>query len=380
MNNPRGSLKAILLLGICILFLTSIAISQEKNNTLKIKIEGMKYDQLCLRIGLDNGKLLAIDGQSENKKDWTFSYPDSVYERMKYKFLFVKDPDSVMHRLAFKVMSNSDTLKFGELSFERNHSVINLQYEKTTITAKSWQSHNKTYRSDLFSVKDPVDHQLLAVGKCITSSYSMFDSESLTYEQNFQNYINLTKEFPYAEFGIATLSQTLTRYKSKEDVRKIFSCFNYEMQNSFHGKRISAYINDQTFKNSVLRSWNSDENELIVKDTSKYTLVLFSASWCAPCHELIPILKEIYKDHMNKLDMVYVSLDEPATVENWKKMMKEEHIPWRSLIAVDEVKKIRDKYFVEGVPYSILVYPGGHMEKLNVRYKEEVEKLYKMLQ
>jgi thiol-disulfide isomerase/thioredoxin len=108
-------------------------------------------------------------------------------------------------------------------------------------------------------------------------------------------------------------------------------------------------------------------------------LVLFSASWCAPCHAQIPILREIYKDHSAKLDMVYVSLDEPTTVENWKKMMKAEQIPWRSLMAIEEVKRIKEKYYVEGIPLSILVYPGGHMENIDVRHKEELDKLYKTL-
>ncbi|MCX6220436.1 MAG: thioredoxin-like domain-containing protein [Bacteroidia bacterium] len=372
-------IKALISISL-IVCLTSNIYSQEKNNILKIKIEGMKYNQLCLRIGLDNGKLLAIDGQSENKQDWIFSYPDSVYEKMKYKFLFVKDPDSIMHRLAFKVMSNRDTLKFGEFSFKRNCSVINLQYMKTTITAKSWQTQNKTYISDLFSVKDPIDPQLMAVGKCLTYGYSMFAYDSLTDKQRFQKYINLVKEFPYSEYAISMLSGTLTRYQTKDDVRKIFSCFNEDVRNSYYGKKVSAYITDETFKNSVLRSWNSEVNESIIIDTTKYTLVLFSASWCAPCHELIPILKEIYKDQLGKLDMVYISIDESATVENWKEMMKEEHIPWRSLMAVDSIKEIRDKYFVEGVPYSILVYPDGRMGKINVRHKEEVDKLYKLLQ
>jgi thiol-disulfide isomerase/thioredoxin len=379
MNNYKGFLKTILLLGFCLLFLTSIANSQEKNNILKIKIEGMKYDQLCLRIGLDNGKLLAIDGQSENKKDWTFSYPDSIYEKMKYKFLFIKDPDSVMHRLAFKLVVSRDTLKFGEFSFSRNHSIVNLQYVKTTITPKSWESHNKTYISDLFSIQAPIDPQLMAVGKCITSGYSMFAYDSLTDKQRFQKYIDLVKEFPYSEYAISMLSGTLTRYQSKDDVQKIFSCFNKDVQNSYYGKKISAYINVETFKNSVLHSWNSEANESIVKDATKYTLVLFSASWCAPCHAQIPILREIYKDHSAKLDMVYVSLDEPTTVENWKKMMKAEQIPWRSLMAIDEVKRIKEKYYVEGIPLSILVYPGGHMENIDVRHKEELDKLYKTL-
>jgi len=343
-------------------------------------IEGMKYDQLCLKIGLDNGKLFAIDGQSENKKDWTFSYPDSIYEKMRYKFLSIKGPDTISHIILFTALSKKDTLKkFGEFSFKRNNGLINLRYIKTTITEKSWQSNNKTSIRDIFFVKNPVDPQLMAVGTGMTTHFSMFDSDTLTYEQNFRKYLGFAKEFPYSEYAIAMLSQTLTRYQTKDDIRKIFSCFTKDVQNSYYGKKISAYISNNKFSNSVLPSWNSGLGEKIVNDSTKYTLVLFSASWCAPCHELIPILREIYKDQMNKLDMVYISIDQPETVEKWKKMMKEEQIPWRSLIAVDDIKKIRNKYFVEGVPYSILVYPGGHMEKINLRHKEEVDNLYKQL-
>jgi thiol-disulfide isomerase/thioredoxin len=346
---------------------------------LRINIEGKTYEQLCLRIGLDDGTLCAFDGKSENNQDWTFLYPDSVYEKMKYKFLFVKEPDSISHRLAFSAISNKDTLGFGEFSFKKRASVINLRYMKTIIVEKSFQTNNKTFIQDIFFVNAPVDPQLLAVGKCMTSNYSMFAYDSLTNDQRFEKYISLTKEFPYSEYAIAMLSQTLTRYQSKEDVQKIFSCFNKEVQNSYFGKKISAYIAEKTFKNSVLPSWNNGVSESIVKDTTKFTLVLFSASWCAPCHEQIPILKDIYKDQSGKLDMVYISMDEPETVENWKKMMREEPIPWRSLLAVDNTMKIKERYYVQGIPYSILVYPDGHMEDINVRQKNSLDKLYKIL-
>jgi thiol-disulfide isomerase/thioredoxin len=292
--------------------------------------------------------------------------------------LYVKEPDSIVHRLGFSMLLNNDTLKSGDFSFD-DKSIIKLKYMKTSFRLKAPPFGYKTSVTDMFYVQDPIEPQLLALAKCITSGYSMFAYDTLTNEQRFQKYIRLTKEFPYSRYAIALISSTLTRYKSKDDVRKIFTCFNKDVQNSYYGKKISAYFTNETFKNSVLWSWNSDVKESIVKDTTKYTLVLFSASWCAPCHAQIPILREIYKDQMNKLDMVYISIDQPETIDNWKKMMKDEHIPWRSLMAVDEVKRIKEKYFVEGIPLSILVSPGGHMENIDVRHKVELDQLYQLL-
>ena len=367
-----------LITSILILHLTSSVYSQEKNNILRINIEGKKYEQLSLKIILDEEKSFKVEGQSQNKQNWSFSCPDSICEKQKYMHMSVKEPDSIVHIIVFNLLSNSDTLKFRDFYFN-NESLINLKYMNTSIRLKVPEFGYKTLIVDSYLVQEPIDPQLLAAGKCVTSHYSMFAYDSLTNDQRFEKYISLTKEFPYSKCAIAKLSETLTRYQSKEDVQKIFSCFNKEVQNSYYGKKISAYITERTFKNSALPSWNNGVSESIVKDTTKFTLVLFSASWCAPCHEQIPILKDIYKGQSGKLDMVYISIDEPETVENWKKMMKDEPIPWRSLLAVDNTMKIKERYYVQGIPYSILVYPDGHMEDINVRQKESLDKLYKIL-
>ena len=372
-------LKKVVLI-ICFIFSLSFAIyAHGKNNLLNIKIEGKKYKELSLRMGLDNGKLLTIEGKSENNQEWTFSYPDSAYEKQTYMYMFVNEVDTIDHRLAFRMMLKNDTLRVGGLEFKKNKSTINLRYMKTLINEKSPETWFKTEIRDVFFVQDSVDPQLMAIAKCMESGYSMFAYDTLTDVQRYQKYIRLTKEFPYSSYAIRILSSTMTRYQSKDDVQKIFSCFNKEVQNSWFGKKVSAYLVNSTFKNTHLPSCNDLADEPIVKDTTKYTLVLFSASWCAPCHKQIPLLKAIYKDQSGKLDMVYISIDEQETVDAWTKLMKTEHIPWRSLLAVDHVKSIKEKYYVQGIPCSILVYPSGFMEAIDVRKKENLDKSYKLL-
>lgn len=117
--------------------------------------------------------------------------------------------------------------------------------------------------------------------------------------------------------------------------------------------------------------------EPVITNPNKYNLVIFSASWCRPCRELIPILKKIYNDLKEEIDLVYISIVEQHTVNNWKSSMREEQIPWRSLLAVEDVKRIRDKYLVLGVPHSILVHPEMNFEVINLFDATDRMKLYK---
>lgn len=129
----------------------------------------------------------------------------------------------------------------------------------------------------------------------------------------------------------------------------------------------------------MLPAWNSANLEPIVKDSSKYNLVVFSASWCGPCHKQIPVLKEIYNDLHEYVDIVYVSIDEPETLEAWKALMRKEKIPWRSLLAVNDVKEVQDKYGAKAIPLTLLVMPDGHKRRIDVRNEEDKEKLYRLV-
>ncbi|MCL2860725.1 MAG: TlpA family protein disulfide reductase [Oscillospiraceae bacterium] len=105
-------------------------------------------------------------------------------------------------------------------------------------------------------------------------------------------------------------------------------------------------------------------------------LVIFSASWCNPCHEQIPALKEIYQKLKGKINMMYISLDKSETVNNWKALMEEEQIPWRILLATNDVEAIQKKYYAKSIPRIYIIYPDKHFELLDVSEKADIDKLY----
>lgn len=191
-------------------------------------------------------------------------------------------------------------------------------------------------------------------------------------------HIDIIKANPDSHALIEDLSHTLHSYHTKQQAAFLYELFSDRQKNSYYGKKIYRYLNDNQYKNRLLRSAETGEPELIITDTTKHTLVVFSASWCAPCHAMIPLLKQIYADLKDNMEVVYVSIDEAKSVNAWKEVLKKEQIPWRSVMAYEDVNSVRDQYMVPHIPYSILVAPDGTMEPMDVREDSIKEKLYKV--
>lgn len=97
----------------------------------------------------------------------------------------------------------------------------------------------------------------------------------------------------------------------------------------------------------------------------KYLIVDFWASWCGPCRQEIPHLKEVYKKYKDKgLEILSVSVD--AKPADWKKAMAEEKMAWPQINAV-ESKPVMAQYLFSGIPYLVVVDKDGKIIEKNVR-------------
>src|SRR5665647_749961 len=362
--------------------------AQEKTNTINIHFDGKDYKNLELSIIKDGGSKKRFAGQSENGKDWTFIYPDSIYNMHKFMRIGVpSNVDTVCEEIEFKtIISNNSSRGY---NFKQGISNIKAVYLKSGINNHvPFMSEvgngivYKTRHFDEFFVETQSDQEFLSSIEKFVYGYSAFDGynpNQLSYEDQLERYINLTKKYPDSYSLVHDLATCLTNYGSRSDVEKVYNCFSDKIKKTYWGEKIDHFIKNNQFSNSVLTVWDSDQLEPIIKDTSKYNLIVFSASWCAPCHKLIPVLKEVYKDLTGKLEIVYVSLDEPSTVEAWKILMKKEQIPWRSVLAMKDVKGITDKYTAQTIPLSLLVLPNGYTEIIDIRKNDDKDKLYRLV-
>ncbi|WP_159452674.1 TlpA family protein disulfide reductase [Pedobacter nyackensis] len=97
----------------------------------------------------------------------------------------------------------------------------------------------------------------------------------------------------------------------------------------------------------------------------KYLIIDFWASWCGPCRQEIPHLKEVYKKYKDKgLEILAVSVD--AKEADWKNAMAEEKMIWPQINA-KESKPVMASYLFNGIPYLVVVDKEGNIIEKNLR-------------
>lgn len=105
---------------------------------------------------------------------------------------------------------------------------------------------------------------------------------------------------------------------------------------------------------------DSSGNMVQLKDfRGKYLLIDFWASWCGPCVEAIPALKELYNTWQPKgLSVISISLDDKR--DHWITALQKYQLPWPQ---ISELKgwqsKVAVQYHINSIPTTILLDPAG---------------------
>ena len=107
---------------------------------------------------------------------------------------------------------------------------------------------------------------------------------------------------------------------------------------------------------------------------NKVVAMYFSASWCPPCRQFTPILKEFYEDLLEKelpFDIVFVSSDK--TENDMDRYMKECHGDWLAVPFGHElIKELKKRYHITAIPKVVVITDDGSVVTVLGR-KEIVE-------
>ncbi len=110
----------------------------------------------------------------------------------------------------------------------------------------------------------------------------------------------------------------------------------------------------------------------------KLVIIDFWASWCGPCRNEIPHLKEVYeKYHEQGVEMLSVSIDKKES--EWHKALAEEDMEWTQVLAPKAGKQTMKDYQFNGIPFIIILDKDGKIIAKNLRGKKIDEKLDELL-
>ncbi|MCW9707841.1 TlpA family protein disulfide reductase [Fodinibius salsisoli] len=111
-----------------------------------------------------------------------------------------------------------------------------------------------------------------------------------------------------------------------------------------------------------------DANEKIVqmKDfRGKYVLLDFWASWCIPCLDAFPYMREAYQNYSrDQFEIVAISIEEDSL--RWRQALEQFDNPWPQLYGGQSFQQPTfQTYRGGGIPFYVLVSPEGNIIRYN---------------
>ncbi len=88
-------------------------------------------------------------------------------------------------------------------------------------------------------------------------------------------------------------------------------------------------------------------------------MLVFWASWCAPCRKEIPLLKEIEKKYSGTgLKMISISIDEKK--EQWLKAVAYEKMNWPQVhVPLEQINDVQNQFRFTTIPLIIFTDSKG---------------------
>ncbi len=171
----------------------------------------------------------------------------------------------------------------------------------------------------------------------------------------------------FERFGYETVFEEIEKYFApsikKENPAKVFR------KNLFAAKILNI---GQTFP--VPKITNTDKSAAAFQlPKAKYTLVDFWFSYCKPCLEEFPKMKELYSKYNDKgFEIVGIATDRSQDINHLQKIIEENHLNWK--IYLDENSKQSFEWTITAVPMKYLLDENGKIISKNISL-ENLEKL-----
>jgi thiol-disulfide isomerase/thioredoxin len=265
-----------------------------------------------------------------------------------------------------KKLSLLITLFFSSVCFTQNEATIQKELKELCFnTRKVNDSIGKLMTECASQIK--LEKDSLTKYKLELRLNQLWDISDLNDIAELKINLDYAKKHPSSLYCFELVQRQISRQPGKnlfDDFEEVYTKSSPEVRNSESGKKMVKDI---------------DGNKLSLKDykEKKYVLIDFWASWCAPCREELPYIRELYKNY-EKEGFEIISITQDKDLDAWKKaIIKEKINNWRHFSILENNESIIKDYFVNGIPHKILIDKSG---KIIGKWKGSGEKNKRELQ
>ena len=206
--------------------------------------------------------------------------------------------------------------------------------------------------------------------------------DSVKRLQKITSFKKTIEQNPFSFFLLESIYRSGEQY-SKTELKNIFSLFNAAVQQSKEGDAFKKYIairpdDNAPFPNlSLLTPENISHS--IFDSAAKINMLVFWASWCAPCRKEVPLLKEIEKKYTSTgLKIISISIDEKK--EQWLKAVLYEKMNWPQVhVPLEQINDVQNQFRFITIPLIIFTDNKGREIKRFADYDPDNVSAYESL-
>jgi thiol-disulfide isomerase/thioredoxin len=188
-----------------------------------------------------------------------------------------------------------------------------------------------------------------------------------------RSFQRLIQQHPASYFLLQGIVQDKENY-SKQELADLLALFDPQVQAASVGRDLRTYFVTRKeasapYHNLVLADTSQAPHD-ILDPKAKLNLLVFWASWCGPCRQEIPALKQVYQAfHHRGLQMTSISIDKD--LPSWRNALREEQMGWPQVVmAPDQQLQVEQQFSLRAIPVLILTDSVGNELVKKIGYSE----------